>query len=110
GPESCLYSAGFYAGQFNPVSISIPQEKMEVSARIRYNAPQTPARLTVLKGGRVLVEFAAPQKSVTPGQSAVFYKGDVVLGGAIIDEPIALEEAKFEIRSTKLETNSNNKI
>ncbi|MBI5415320.1 MAG: tRNA 2-thiouridine(34) synthase MnmA [Candidatus Omnitrophica bacterium] len=95
GPESCLYSTGFYAGQFNPVSMEIPKEKMEVSARIRYNAPETAAHLTHLDEGRVLVEFAAPQKSVTPGQSAVFYKGDVVLGGAVIDEPIALNLAAF---------------
>jgi len=88
GPESCLYSAGFYAGQFNPVSIGISQEKMAVEVRIRYNAPQTPAYLTVLENGKVRVEFAEPQKSVTPGQSAVFYKDDVVLAGAIIDEPI----------------------
>lgn len=88
GPESCLYSAGFYAGQFNPVSVTIPKEKMEVSARIRYNAPETAAHLTYLGEGKVRVEFVAPQKSVTPGQSAVFYKGDVVLGGAVIDEPI----------------------
>ena len=92
GPESFLYSAGFYAGQFNPVSISNPQEKMAVEARIRYNAPQTPAYLTVLQNGKVKVEFAAPQKSVTPGQSAVFYRGDVVLGGAVIDAPIPCPE------------------
>ena len=95
GPESCLCSAGFFAGQFNPLSISIPQETVEVSARIRYNAPETKAYLTCLSGGRAKVEFAAPQKSVTPGQSAVFYRGDVVLGGAIIDESIALNLAAF---------------
>jgi tRNA-specific 2-thiouridylase len=88
GPESCLYSTGFYAGQFNSLGISIAQEIVEVSARIRYNAPETVGYLTVLPDGRVKVEFAEPQKSVTPGQSAVFYKKDVVLGGAIIDEPL----------------------
>ncbi len=110
GPEACLYSAGFYGGQFNPVSMTIPKEKMEVSVRIRYNAPEIAAHLMYLGDGKVLVEFAAPQKSVTPGQSAVFYHEDVVLGGAVIDEPIAFEEAKFEIRSTKFEQfqNSNN--
>ena len=92
GPESCLYSAGFYAGQFNPVSIGIPKEKMAVEVRIRYNALETAAYLTYLDEGRVRVEFAAPQKSVTPGQSAVFYKGDVVLGGAVIDASIHCPE------------------
>lgn len=103
GLESCLYAGGFYAGQFNAVSIVIlpispgpsispkskeSEEKMAVEVRIRYNAPQTPAYLTVLQNGKVKVEFVAPQKSVTPGQSAVFYKDDVVLAGAIIDEPV----------------------
>lgn len=88
GPESCLYSDGFYAGEFNPVSMGIPHKKMEVSVRIRYNAPETTAHLAYLGEGRVRVEFAAPQKSVTPGQSAVFYKDDVVLAGAVIDDPI----------------------
>ncbi|HBO97864.1 MAG TPA: tRNA 2-thiouridine(34) synthase MnmA [Candidatus Omnitrophica bacterium] len=104
GPETCLYSAGFYAGQFNPLSLAIAQETVEVGARIRYNAPETKAYLTCLSGGRVKVEFAGPQKSVTPGQSAVFYRGDVVLGGAIIDEPIPLgngkgEEARIGLRT-----------
>ena len=92
GPETCLYAQGFYAGQFNPVSMAVPKEKMEVSARIRYNAPETAAHLTYLDEGMVRVEFAAPQKSVTPGQSAVFYKDDVVLAGAIIDVPIPCSE------------------
>ncbi len=101
GPESCLYSAGFYAGQFNPLSMAVPKEKMEVGARIRYNAQETAAHLTYLGDGKVLVEFAEPQKSVTPGQSAVFYKGDVVLGGAVIDEAIQLLNSNTQIPNHK---------
>ena len=85
GPESCLYSAGLYANQFNPLSLNNLQETIEVSTRIRYNTPEVKGRLTYLGNDRIKVEFIEPQKSVTPGQSVVFYKDDVVLGGAIIE-------------------------
>jgi tRNA-specific 2-thiouridylase len=85
-----LYSGGLIARGMNWVSMEIPQETIEVSARIRYNSPEVKAYLTATDDSSVRVEFKEPQKSVTPGQSVVFYDGDVVLGGAIIDE--ALEE------------------
>ncbi len=83
-----LYSGGFTAGQVNWVSTEIPQTTIEVTARIRYNSPEVKAYVTPLSATEVRVEFDQPQKSVTPGQSAVFYKDDVVLAGAIIDEAI----------------------
>ena len=68
----------------NWVSMEIPQETIEVSARIRYNSPEVKAYLTPVDKDTVRVEFAEPQKSVTPGQSVVFYDGDVVLGGLLL--------------------------
>ena len=59
-----------------------------MSARIRYNSPEVKGYLTHEGEDKIRIEFAEPQKSVTPGQSVVFYKDDVVLGGAIIDKPI----------------------
>ncbi len=88
GPETMLYSSGLLASNFNPVSIDRPTEKMEVNVRIRYNAPEVKGFLTALEDGRVRVDFHEPQKSVTPGQSVVFYDGDVVLAGATIEESI----------------------
>ncbi|MBN1869135.1 MAG: tRNA 2-thiouridine(34) synthase MnmA [Candidatus Omnitrophica bacterium] len=86
GPEECLYAQGLTASQLNMVSMNIPAETMEVSARIRYNAPEVKGFLTYLGQDRIRLEFAEPQKAVTPGQSAVFYHGDVMLGGAVIEE------------------------
>jgi tRNA-specific 2-thiouridylase len=76
----------------NWVSIENPQETIEVNARIRYNSPEVKAYLTPVDDTTVRVEFAQPQKSVTPGQSVVFYDGDVVLGGAVIDEAFSCSD------------------
>lgn len=89
GPQECLYAGGLYAAGLNLVSMGMPQGTLEVSVRIRYNAPEVKGFLSA-EAGRVRVDFQEPQKSVTPGQSVVFYHEDVVLGGAIIDEPIRL--------------------
>jgi len=96
GPKACLYAKGLLANQFNPVSMEIPRETIEVSARVRYNAPEVKGYLTHLEADRIRVEFAEPQMSITPGQSAVFYHGDVVLGGAIINQPIACDVQEFQ--------------
>ena len=99
GPIIKLYSSGLWASRFNPISIELPQEPLEVSVRIRYNATEIKGYLTAADNGRMRVDFAEPQKSVTPGQSVVFYHDDVVLGGAIIDEPIACEAKISTIHS-----------
>jgi len=88
GPIETLYAEGLYANQFNPVSINMSDEPIDVMARIRYNSPEVQGRLTYLGADRIRVDFKAPQKSVTPGQSIVFYQDDVILAGAIIDQPI----------------------
>ncbi|WP_333492093.1 aminomethyltransferase beta-barrel domain-containing protein, partial [Mitsuokella multacida] len=47
-----------------------------------------------LAGGKVHVHFAEPQRAVTPGQSVVFYAGDTVVGGGIIEKAIRKEAAE----------------
>jgi len=96
-----LYASGLKASGMNWVSMEIPQETVEVSARIRYNSPEVKAYLTCVDEATVSVRFAEPQKSVTPGQSVVFYDGDVVLGGAIIDEPIACPDETLALADIK---------
>jgi tRNA-specific 2-thiouridylase len=53
--------------------------------KIRYRSAEAMATLTPLKAGTVRVEFDAPQAAVTPGQAAVFYEGDLVVGGGWIE-------------------------
>jgi tRNA-uridine 2-sulfurtransferase len=89
GPEEKLFSQGLRAEQFNALLPGLGRRTFRVDLRIRYNAPVVPGTLKVLGGGRVHVFFTTPQKAVTPGQSVVFYQGNMVLGGAVIAEPIS---------------------
>ncbi len=57
----------------------------EVMVKIRYNYPPVPAVVHPLPGDRARIEFLEPQRSVSPGQAAVCYAGDEVLGGGWIE-------------------------
>ncbi len=59
--------------------------EVEATVKIRSRHPGVPARIRPLEGGRAEVEFAEPQRGVTPGQAAVFYQGTRVLGGGWIE-------------------------
>jgi tRNA-specific 2-thiouridylase len=59
-------------------------EAMEITVKIRYNHPGTPAMITPLENDRARIRLAEPQRAVTPGQAAVIYDGDIVLGGGWI--------------------------
>jgi tRNA-uridine 2-sulfurtransferase len=58
--------------------------EIEVTVKIRYSHAGTRATLTQLEDGRAHVRLHNPQRAVTPGQAAVFYDGDIVLGGGWI--------------------------
>ena len=61
-----------------------PDAPLSVTAKLRYTQLHpAPATLTV-QGDRAVLQFAAPQRAVTPGQTAVFYLDDMVLGGGLI--------------------------
>ena len=56
----------------------------EVTAKIRYAAPPAEARLVLHEDGSITCCFREPQRAATPGQSIVFYSGDIVIGGGFI--------------------------
>ncbi|GFO60256.1 tRNA-specific 2-thiouridylase MnmA [Geomonas silvestris] len=58
--------------------------ELEASCKIRYRQQPIECRVRLLEGGEGEVRFVEPQKSVTPGQSVVFYRGEEVLGGGRI--------------------------
>lgn len=79
------YSEAFRLSQVNYVSIPQAEAPFRAQVKIRYQAPLVDARILPLPGGRAEVRLKEPQKAVTPGQSAVFYEGDCLLGGGVID-------------------------
>jgi len=68
--------------------LSIPglKGKMTVKASIRYKNPESIAQIMPLSQGKIRVMFKKTQFAITPGQSVVFYDGDTVIGGGIIEE------------------------
>jgi tRNA-specific 2-thiouridylase len=58
---------------------------VEITTKIRYNYPEVPALLHPLPGNRARLEFTESQRSVSPGQAAVCYAGDRVIGGGWIE-------------------------
>lgn len=88
GDTSRLYAQSLRAGQLNFLRDDLPRNTISIKAKIRYNHPEVNARLTLCEDGHALVEFKEPQKSITPGQSVVFYEDDVVLGGGVIEEAV----------------------
>lgn len=81
-PQASLYSTSCEVEGLNWL-VDAPSGSMNLHAQIRYNSIGVPARLTH-KGDHVRLEFKEPQLAITPGQSAVFYDDEVVLGGGII--------------------------
>jgi len=62
-----------------------PTGPIEITTKIRYNWAEVPAILHPLPGHRARLEFRDPQRAVSPGQAAVCYQGDRVLGGGWIE-------------------------
>ena len=58
---------------------------MKVTVKIRYRSPFVPAVIEPMAGGMVRVAFEQPVRGVCPGQAAVFYDGDTVVGGGVIE-------------------------
>ena len=85
GDEAGLQADRLVARDVNWLSIPEPAEPVRARARIRYRHAEADALLRPLGGGRVEVVFDAAQRAVTPGQAAVFYDGDVCLGGGWIE-------------------------
>lgn len=85
GEEGQQYASAFSVGDLNFIPFDHLNHEMELEVKVRYQASPVPALLTPC-GDRVTVLFRDPQRSVTPGQAAVFYRGDLVVGGGTILE------------------------
>lgn len=87
--EELLQSRGLIAGNLNLISVDRLDRPRDVEVKIRLQHREAGATVYAYRRKMAKVLFHEPQAAVTPGQSAVFYQGDTVLGGGIIEEPIA---------------------
>ena len=79
-----LIRNGMTVGQVNPMKYAQIPEGIEAVTRIRYKDRGTLSRLSNIGDDKVFVDFFANVSGVAPGQSAVFYEGDDVIGGGVI--------------------------
>jgi len=91
GSKAALFRSELLAEQVHYVAAEPAETPASITAKIRYKAPEAPAALFPLPGGKARVVFTAPQPAITPGQGVVFYQGEVVLGGGIIASAGPLE-------------------
>jgi tRNA-specific 2-thiouridylase len=84
GEEAALYQTEALAAAVNWVAVAGLTEPMRVMAKARYKAEEVPATLEPAEEG-VRIRFDAPQRSVTPGQTVVFYDGDFLVGGGTLE-------------------------
>lgn len=84
GDEDLLMERCMKVDSINWVSIKPPNSSFRAQVKSRYRQPAQPAWLHPQEDGSLKVEFDLPQRALTPGQAAVFYEDDIVLGGGTI--------------------------
>ncbi len=85
GEKGMEFSSELTASNASYIPFDRLTGEMRVTAKVRYQAPPSPAVITPVGENGVRVVFDMPQRAVTPGQAVVFYNGDEVVGGATVD-------------------------
>jgi tRNA-specific 2-thiouridylase len=84
GPEESLYSKTFTANRINLIACENLFTPARLMVRTRYLQKEQSAMVEQTGPDTIRVNFDEPQRAVTPGQAAVFYDGDIVVGGGTI--------------------------
>lgn len=84
GNDRDVFSRELVADDLNWITIDSLSDSIAIKAKIRYSAREAEAVVVPLDGSKVKVIFNEPQRAITPGQSVVFYDGNTVVGGGII--------------------------
>ena len=84
GPKDKTYRREFRAHTINWI-VPAPEQPILVKSRIRYRHPEAEATVIPFGDDTVQVLFQEPQMAVAPGQTVVFYNGDIIIGGGIIE-------------------------
>jgi tRNA-specific 2-thiouridylase len=83
-PDEGLLESDCVAGDLNLLDPESLWSSQEVSVKVRYATPAAPANVSPERNRAIRVQFLQPQRALSPGQSVVFYDGDLVLGGGIL--------------------------
>lgn len=89
-----LYSHGLVATSINWLGSDFPNTPFTCTAKFRYRQPDQGVTVTPQSTGTFHVVFHDPQRAITPGQSVVFYQGEICLGGGIIDVTLQSEDVQ----------------
>jgi len=84
GDEADLLADHLWAEKPSWVAGASPPVEFEAQVKVRYKSPVAPATVR-LRDGQIEIELQRPLRAITPGQAAVIYDGDRVMGGGIID-------------------------
>ena len=84
GEQNYLFTSDIDVNNINLLLVDKVEDGLEVNVKTRYSAKEAKAKLYNLADDIIRVVFDEPQRAVTPGQSAVFYLDDIVLGGGKI--------------------------
>ena len=88
GPEEDIFKTDLVAKDVNFIPFDKLEEPITVEAKVRYSGKPAEAVISPLKDGKVKVSFKEKQRAITKGQSVVFYQGNKVVGGGIIDKSL----------------------
>lgn len=86
GEEKDLYRSSLLATDVNLVSIDKIECPMKVKTKIRYKHKEAPSEVFPVDEKNIRIVFDTPQRAITPGQAAVFYKEDILIGGGFIKQ------------------------
>ena len=84
-PKERMYCQTLRVGRVNWLAGDVPTSQIRLSVKTRYRALEVPADVLAKTDGGAIVRFLTPQPVVAPGQSAVFYDGEQVIGGGAIE-------------------------
>ena len=86
GSEEDIFKTELIAKDTNFIPFDNLKDEINVEAKIRYSAKPSKAKVSPMDNGKVKVTFEEKVRAITKGQSVVFYNGDVVVGGGVIEE------------------------
>ena len=86
GSDEDLFSSEFEVSEVNVINPEFKSREFDCQVKIRYRHNASPAEVRLIGPKSARVVFEQPQRAITPGQSAVFYNGEEVLGGGIVDK------------------------